>query len=288
MILLADCGTTKCDWIFVDSKQHNRHFEINTSGFNPVYHTENEIIGIINNSNDILSIKSHVETIYFFGSGCGTKEIQNKMKDILHKAFFTAQDIHVSSDIEGAVYACTQEAGVVAILGTGSNSAYFDGKRIERRVPSLGYSLMDDGGGNSIGRACLRAYYFKQMPEHLRKKMESEFDLDVEAVKRELYKEHRPSQYLASFAPFVFENLGERYMAGIVKSQVTSFFNTSLSFYKDELKDVPVHFVGTIAHHARDIIKELCDITGYKLGKIVERPVIEIAENLDEISGYFS
>ena len=118
--------------------------------------------------------------------------------------------------------------------------------------------------------------------------MESEFDLDVEAVKRELYKEHRPSQYLASFAPFVFENLGERYMAGIVKSQVTSFFNTSLSFYKDELKDVPVHFVGTIAHHARDIIKELCDITGYKLGKIVERPVIEIAENLDEISGYFS
>ncbi len=75
MILLADSGTTKCDWIFVDSLQHNKHFEINTPGLNPTYHTENEIKGLINNSNDILSIKSHVETIYFFGSGCGRMEV---------------------------------------------------------------------------------------------------------------------------------------------------------------------------------------------------------------------
>lgn len=284
---MADSGTTKCDWIFIDDKQHDKHFELNTVGLNPTYHTDNEIIGIINNNNDFLSIKSHVERIYFFGSGCGQKDICQKMEAILSKVFYNSKTVHVSGDIEGAVYACTDSPGVVSILGTGSHCCYFDGKNIEIRVPSLGYIVSDDGGGNRIGRSCIRSYYYGQMDTSLASQLEEKFEVSPEYIKDQLYKKHNASRYMASFAPFVFENMADEKMHRIIHDEIESFFNTHLMVYKEELKDCPLHFVGSIAYHAKEIIEELCKKHGFKLGQLMQRPVNGLAERIDTIEHFY-
>lgn len=283
MILLADSGTTKCDWIFVDNQRHDKHFIISTPGLNPTYATENEIIGAVNSSNDILSIKSYVEQIFFFGSGCGPENIRQKMKQTLKSLFYKSTDIHVLSDIEGAVFATTDDPAVVAILGTGSNCCYYDGKKLDVKIPSLGYSLMDDGGGNAIGRACLRAYFYRRMPEHLAKKFEERYNMDPERVKYNLYHHNNQSAYLASFAPFVLENLDDPIMQGIMEFEIRLFINNALHPYKEELKELPVHFVGSIAHHAESVIKNLCKEYGYTVGSVLGRPVKELARRIETI-----
>lgn len=281
MILLADSGTTKCDWIFIDNQRHDKHFIINTPGLNPTYFTENEIKGIINSSNDILSIKSHVEKIYFFGSGCGNQEVRKKMVQTLKGLFYKATEIKVLSDIEGAVYASTTEPAVVGILGTGSNCCYFDGKDIQIRVPSLGYILMDDGGGNAIGKACLRAFLYKRMPQDLAEAFGGRYKTDPERLKERIYHHPQQSAFLASFAPFVFENIKDPFMHALVEKEIEAFFDNALPVYEKELSQVKLHFIGSIAHHAEDIIQKMCEDKGYTLGKVLGRPVKELARQLD-------
>jgi N-acetylglucosamine kinase-like BadF-type ATPase len=288
MILLADSGTSKCDWVFVDNLQHDRYFEIQTVGLNPTYYTENEITGIINNNNDFLSIKSHVEKIYFFGSGCGLPEVQEKMKEVLSRSFFKAKEIYVAADTEAAIYACTEGPAVVSILGTGSNCCYFDGTKAEYRIPSLGYLLMDDGGGNRIGRSCHRAYFYDKMPGELKEKFSDRYSLDVADIRKKLYSEGKPSQFMASFAPFVFENKAHEFMSGLIKEELTAFFDNVLAAYDEELKNYKLHFAGSVAHHGREWIESLCESKGIELGHIVERPIVKLAEKVDHLDKYLS
>ena len=288
MILLADSGTTKCDWIFIDKLQHDRHFEINTPGLNPTYHTENEILGIINNNNDFLSIKSHVEKIYFFGSGCGDDEVKDKMRRVLGKVFYKQTEIHVSSDIEGAVYACADQASVVAILGTGSNCCYFDENSIDVRVPSLGYVLTDDGGGSQIGREALRAYLYNRLSQDQAKLFEEKYSPDIKKIKHALYKESNVSQYLASYAPFALSNLDDPLLGMMVRKQIKNFFDNVLPYYGEELKTCKLHFVGSVAYLTRDVIAAFCGDAGYELGEIIQRPVIGMAERIDFIDKFYN
>ncbi len=284
MILLADSGTTKCDWIFVDKLKYEHQFDMQTTGLNPSYNTENEISGIINSSNDFLAIKSHVEKIYFFGAGCGVESTKNKMKQILGRLFYNCKEIYVAGDIEGAVYACTNTNAVVGVLGTGSHCCYFNGQEIIYKVPSLGFYLMDDGGGNGIGRDCLRAYYFKKMPEELAKKFESQFETNPEKIKKELYEGSHASQFLASYTPFAYENIDNAFIRQLVEKQLRSFFDNLLSNYKEELAKYPLHFTGSVAYYFKDTINTLCIEYGYHLEEIIQRPIKNLATKIDDIS----
>lgn len=286
MILLADSGTTKCDWIFVDNQRHDKHFEMHTPGLNPSYLTENEITGIINGSNDMLSIKSHVEKIYFFGSGCGSRELQGKMQNILSRIFYKATHIRVCGDVEAAVLACSEGPSVVGILGTGSNACYYDGEKIESRIPSLGYALMDDGGGNSIGKALLRSYFYDRMPARLAESFASEHALDPEKIKTQMYKGRHASQFLASFAPFAFINDEDEFLDALIQSQLSMFFDNHLHVYADELKNYPIHFTGSIAHYSREKLERLCAKHKIQCGKILQRPIIELAHKFEMIDDF--
>lgn len=285
MILIADSGSTKCDWIEIDESGIQKSFQ--TVGLNPAYLTEGEISGIINASNELLRSKDKIREIYFFGAGCGESKLSDKVQTILSHVFYNAKSIVVKGDIDVAVHACTEKPGVVGILGTGCNVCYFDGEDIEFKIPSLGFSLIDDGSGTDISRRLLRSYYLGTMPSALRKAFKSEYELNPEIIKQKLYKERSSSRYLASFTPFLFEHIEDSFMKQILKDALEAFFDNLVSLYKKELVDVPLHFVGSVAYYSKDMIHEICTDRGIKLGHIVKEPISILVKDIKKLKAAF-
>src|SRR5699024_8816788 len=205
MIIIADGGSTKCDWVGVGTDRQIS-FEATTKGVNPSLLNESEVIERLSVSEELECYKEKIQKIFFYGAGCGLKKQQDCLAQALKKYFVNAVAIEVEGDMAAAVYGSTEEPGVVCILGTGSNCCFFNGDSIQSRVPAMGYSLMDDASGNYIGKQLLRSYYFKQMPDHLRIKFEEKYKIDPAEVKDRLYKKPNPNAYLASFARFLFDH----------------------------------------------------------------------------------
>ena len=156
--------------------------------------------------------RQDITSIYFYGAGCGTE----LAKQILHnafKSFFENIDISVKEDTYAAVYAfLTIEPCIVSIIGTGSNSCYFDGEKIHEITSSLGYTIMDEASGNYFGKILLQEYFYKRMPITIAKKFESEYNLDPDHIKEKLYRSEKPNMYLASFAKFMANYKDDKYI----------------------------------------------------------------------------
>jgi N-acetylglucosamine kinase-like BadF-type ATPase len=288
MILIADGGSTKCDWLGYDLNSKEKCFSFQTSGLNPSYLSKNEITSELRKHRELYAIGNRVTELYFFGSGCGNPFYQKIMKDIFQYFFGQLERIVVLGDIEGAVFACTDQPAVVAILGTGSNICYFDGNIIETRIPSLGYTIMDQGSGNHMGRELIKAYYFNLLPMEVKFQMENQFELDVDLMKQNLYTRGVPSSYLASFAKFIFQNEDIPQLNQIITKTLNDFFDLSVNQFDKELTGIPLHFVGSIAHYTRNYIEKICDERGITLGKIVKRPIDSIYANLEAIQAHHS
>lgn len=272
MVLVADGGSTKCDWVGIDY-QGQVGFKATTKGINPAFLKEEEVLAYLAESEELACYRSKVRKIFFYGAGCGLKRQQDFLAGTLQKYFSGTSGIKVEGDLAAAVYGCTTEPGVVCILGTGSNACFFDGKTIQTRMPAMGYTLMDDASGNYIGKQLLRSYYFKSMPEPLRKKFETAYDLDPEEVKERLYKKPNPNAYLASFARFLFENPEADFFKNLLKEAAQSFVDSHLGVYDVQARKYPVHFVGSIAFFAQEHFKQALLEKGYRIGKFVQKPI---------------
>ncbi|HET7360945.1 MAG TPA: BadF/BadG/BcrA/BcrD ATPase family protein, partial [Salinimicrobium sp.] len=252
MILIADGGSTKCDWILLDS-EGEIVLRTRTKGLNPaVFKTEVLKQRLLENQ-DLSEIREKVEKVHFFGAGCGTEKPTIELRKIFLNYFPTASEVIVKEDLAAAVYAATTQPGIVCILGTGSNSCYFDGKNIKTEVSSLGYILMDEASGNYFGKRLIRDYYYKKMPEGLAKSFEKNFDLSPDVIKENLYKKENPNTYLASFAEFIFTNEINGYFYKLLSEGMENFIEHRVLCFK-EAQNVPVHFIGSIAHFSQDII----------------------------------
>ncbi len=270
MVLIADGGSTKADWILLN-KLGEQLFKTRTKGLNPAVFKEDLLLSRINENKELVACKNKVTKVYFYGAGCGTKIPTLILKSVF-EAFFKNAEISVKEDTYAAVYAVTKKPGLVCILGTGSNSCYFDGKNVEVRIPSLGYILMDEASGNYFGKKLLRDYFYKKMPKKISKAFEKQFDLDADTIKRNIYKEDNPNTYLAHFAEFIFKNKRNPYFNKVLHKGIKDFFkNRVLPF--EESANVPVHFVGSIAYFASDIIADVAKYHMVTLGKIVRRPI---------------
>lgn len=277
MIAIADGGSTKCDWILFDNEGSSR-FKVRTRGLNPSMLKRKEIERRLYESMDLSDFRRLVTEVHFYGAGCGTPKFAGFLEKNLAAFFENATRIRVSEDLIGAVHSCTSDPGVIAILGTGSNCCYFNGREIKVRMPSLGYTLMDDASGNHLGKLLLRAYYFKQLPADLEGLLEANFKVKPAKVKKNLYKKDYPNAYLASFAPFVLENQDHPFMRDLLETALTSFIDTHLAFYKDELKQYPIHFVGSIAYHTRELLSAMLESKGMIPGKFIRRPIDGLLE----------
>lgn len=272
MKLLVDSGSTKADWISID-ETGKILFTTQTLGLNPEVLVKEEIISRLNDRFDLSLNRENVSHLFFYGAGCGT----DRMKDFLQgvfKEYFPNAAIVVHEDTYAAVYATTpkNEKAIVCILGTGSNCSYFDGNILHQKVQSLGYIAMDDCSGNQFGRQLIRDYYFGKMPSALATKFEKSYDLDADVIKHNLYKEPNPNAYMATFAKFLIQNKDEEYCQKLVRKDMQVFVDNYISQYEN-CKDVPVHFIGSIAFYLKEELKEVLEINGLTIGNVLRRPI---------------
>ena len=272
MRLLVDSGSTKADWIAID-EDGKVLFTTQTLGLNPEILDGEEIIQRINDRFDILQNKDKATHLFFYGAGCGTDNMKISLSRIFQD-YFSNAIIAVHEDTYAAVYATTPkgEEAIVSILGTGSNCSFFDGKVLHQKVQSLGYIVMDDCSGNVFGKELIRKYYFNKMPKELAAVFEKEYNLDPDFIKNKLYKEANPNAYLATFAKFLIQHKEHEFCKKIIFKGMKSFVKNYIRQY-DNCKEVPVHFVGSIAFYLKDELQITFDKYEMKLGNVLRRPI---------------
>ncbi len=283
MILIADSGSTKCDWILLENTDNNIVKRIRTSGVNPSVLKKKDIAEVIDNCEELSEFKEDITSIYFFGAGCNNKKGEKKIKTIFEKNFSNVTKIVVKEDLMLAVFAASQEASVVCILGTGSNCCFYNGDTIEQKVKAMGYILMDEGSGNHLGKEVLKNYYYQNIPEDLKFSLEKSFKLNDDKVLSKLYGAKMPNKYLAQYARFLFENIEHPYAKEIVTFCISEFIDKQLLKYKNELNEVPLYFIGSVGYHAKDIIKNELKKRAIKAPEnFIRRPLSAFIESVKE------
>ena len=276
MILIADGGSTKADWIAIDSSK-NEVFRTRTLGLNPAIVPAEELNNRIINMFQLMNVKDEVTEIHFYGAGCGTPKPVQILKEILQNIFINAS-IHIAEDLLAAVYAASgKNPAIVCILGTGSNSCYFDGNSIQMLAPSLGYILMDEASGNYFGKKLIIDYYYNRMPKPIAEKFNKEFNLEADHIKKNLYRESNPNMYLATFAKFMFEFKDEKYIKRTIKKGFQEFFKYRILPYNKTI-ETPIYFIGSIAHYFRDILEKIAKKNNLKITDVIQRPIDNLLE----------
>ncbi|MDD7886310.1 N-acetylglucosamine kinase [Flavivirga sp. 57AJ16] len=275
MILIVDSGSTKSDWIAVDSNGNKLLEKMRTKGLNPAILPKKKLKKIIKSNSLLKEHKKSVTHVFFYGAGCGTVKPVALLKEVLEEVFVNAH-VEVNEDTMAAIYSTInhdKEAAVVCILGTGSNCSYYDGEKLDQRVVSLGYSIMDDASGNYYGRQLIRDYYFNHMPEDIKIAIGSKFNMESDYIKYNLYKQPNPNAYLANFAEFMFLNKDSEYIVNLIKKGIRLFATNMIMQFKEELKTVPVHFAGSIAFFSQKEIKAVAQEMGFRVGNFERRPI---------------
>ena len=271
MILIADGGSTKADWIALDNER-NEVFRVRTLGLNPAVVAKAELANRIVNMFQLMDIKEDVTEIHFYGAGCGTPKPLVILTNVLKDIFVNAK-INIAEDMLAAVYASSgNKPAIVCILGTGSNSCYYDGTSLEMKTVSLGYSVMDEASGNYFGKLLLREYFYDKMPKRIVDKFKEEYDLDPDIIKLNLYRKPNPNMYLATFAKFMFEFKEDKYIKKIIKRGFNEFFKYKvLPFQKTA--DTPIYFIGSIAFYFSEILQKVAKKNDLKIAGIIQRPI---------------
>lgn len=274
MLLVADSGSSKADWILTLSDTENIPFR--TSGINPFFLSEKDIIKIFQNTLEIQPYTDQVKEIYFFGAGCSSPDRREHISNALSKIFKNAF-ISVDIDIIASIYATSGNSkGICCIIGTGSNITYFDGTKIHHSKHGLGYILGDEGSGTWLGKQLITSFLYGTMPEKLSDEFYLKYKIDKESIIKHVYQQPSPNFYLASFAPFLSEHIDDPFIINILKKGFGEFIETNIKSYPD-YKDQTCHFVGSIAYHFSDVLKELCTANNINVGKILKHPIEELS-----------
>jgi N-acetylglucosamine kinase-like BadF-type ATPase len=271
MILIADGGSTKCDWILLDD-EGEVVTKTRTKGLNPAVFKPEILKSRLQENDELKRIIPKVSRVDFYGAGCGTPTPTKNLKKILED-YFNVAEVNVDEDMVAAALAATTEPGIVCILGTGSNSCFFDGKKVHMEVESLGYVLMDEASGNYFGKRLIRDYYYKTMGEDMSKEFAKRYDLSADTIKRNVYKEENPNTYLASFAEFIF-TAQERngYFYKLIYEGMEKFIERRVMCFK-QAQNVPIHFIGSIAFFSEDIIRDVAKRYHLNIGNVIRRPI---------------
>jgi glucosamine kinase len=273
-ILIADSGATKCEWCLL----HNgRKKTIFTQGMSPYFLNSEQVQDIIRK--ELLpKIKNQAVTeIYFYGTGCLDPRNAKMMKAAISKVFTGAQ-VNVEHDLAGAAKAvCGDTKGIACILGTGSNSCYFNGKKVVKNSPGIGYILGDEGSGAYLGKKVIQYYLYGTFDEDLMYKFNDKYKVNAADILEQVYRRPLANRYLSGFSLFLAENRGHYMIENIIEDGLNDFFFTHLCKYTESWK-LPIHFVGGVAHGFKDVVKDLCHSYEFDLGKILRNPMEGLIE----------
>lgn len=270
MILIADSGSTKTTWSI--AKQGKCIQSIQTPGINPYFQSEAEISSQLQKSllpQLNLSAKE-IRAVYFYGAGCAFDKIEVVSNAL--KNHFPVESIEVGSDLLGAARGiCGNKAGIVCIMGTGSNSCFYDGSQIVKNVSPLGFILGDEGSGAVLGKLFIGDLLKDMLPESIKTKFFDQFGLTQAQIIDRVYRQPFPNRFLAGFSPFLSENIHEPAIHQLVLTSFISFFERNVKKY--DYQHYSVNMIGSIAYHYKSVLTEAAVQTGIRLDRINQSPM---------------
>lgn len=271
MIAIADGGSTKCDWVILDDSG-KYHLHTITNGFNPNIIPSAQITSELEKNRELSSVRFKVNRIFYYGSGCGTSRNCELVQSEFQK-FFSAAKISVKDDLTAAAYAAyTGSPAIICILGTGSNSCYFDGESVRRDLPSLGFLLGDEGSGSAIGKLLLHRFFMKKLPSDLHAEFVQAFHLTIEDALKNMYQNPRANAYLGSFNHFVAERKSHPYFQNMIFDEMKKFLDFHVLPYP-EAKVAEINFIGYIAFIYEDSLRAAAAELNLKIGTVVRKPI---------------
>ncbi|RQO32210.1 N-acetylglucosamine kinase [Taibaiella sp. KBW10] len=273
-ILIADSGSTKTEWCLLDGKKAKK---ITTGGINPYFISEEECLSMLKKELKLGKAKDDIADIHFYSAGVKAPQNQKAVSKIL-KTHFDIKNINVHTDMLGAARAtCGSEKGVTAILGTGSNSCYYDGSKISKQHPSLGYILGDEGSGTHMGRKVLQYFFYKTFDGDLHEAFINKYGNDLPGVLEKVYKEPLANRYLAGFTEFLNDHRGHYMIENIIEDTLLEFFTKNLLKYRESWK-YPIHFIGSVAYTFKDVLYTVTEQYGLEVGSVMKSPIDGLKE----------
>jgi len=268
-ILIADSGSSKTDWSLIEKNKQTRHFQ--TEGLNPFFRTEADCLELLKKELNIKPEEENIREIIFYGAGIKSKEQSSFIEKILKK-HFAVEKTQAQSDLLAAARAtCGHEKGIACILGTGSNSCYYNGEKIALQNPSLGFIVGDEGSGTYLGKRVLQYFFYKTFDEELHDAFEAKYGHDLSAILQKIYTQAQANRYLASFTQFLIEHRGHYMVENIIEDAFIDFYQRHVLKYRESW-NYPIHFVGTVAHEFKDVLYSLHEQYGLDNGNIYKTP----------------
>ncbi len=274
MILIVDSGSTKADWRLIAPDGGFKNYA--TRGFNPFLH-DSELIETTLRATLLDKVPTaKIKKIFYYGAGCS----DDYRCSIVHQALanlFSSAEITVDHDLLAAARAlCGNKAGIACILGTGSNSCAYDGKAVTDHITNLGHILGDEGSGYHLGKLLIKAYFYRELPKDLEELFEENYPHGERAILNEIYTSGKTNVFLSSFARFISDNRQHNFIKQLVAEAFSEFLERHVCKYKQHTS-VPVSFVGSIAFHFQEILKQVLENKGMQLGIIIQKPIEKLA-----------
>ena len=268
MLLVVESGSTKADWMLVDNEQETIFV---TKGFNPYFHSKEDILNELNGNYDLNLIKDQVTKLFFYGAGCSIPELNAVVKSAL-STYFNRAVVKVDHDLKASAFACYGgKPEIACILGTGSNSCYFDGKKITEAVPALGHILGDEGSGSYFGKRILSDFLYHRLPQEMAEEL-NDLGLNKEVIIEHVYMLHDANVYIASFMPILIRHKNLSYCQEVIEEGIRKFIDIHVKCY-DNYREVEVNFVGSMACLLKDELKKICDSEEIKMGTVIRKPL---------------
>lgn len=268
MILIADSGSTKTDWVLSANPQQVIH----TQGINPFHQSAAEMAAIL--SGELLPQLpvGDVGSVCFYGSGV-RPELEPLMANLLKEAFPQAERVEAHGDLLGAARAlCGRKEGIASILGTGANSCLYDGEAILQNTPALGYILGDEGSGAVLGKLLVNALYKGRLSNEIVADFQRQTGLDMPAVIARVYRQPMANRFLASLCPFIHDHLADPCLKSLVIDAFRDFFRINIAPYRR--RDLPVAFVGSVAWFFSQQLAEAAAAKGFCVGTVCRSPLL--------------
>ena len=269
MILLADSGSTKTDWCVVEQGRVLK--TIQTKGINPFFQTEEEIAAELASVLVPQLPGTHFEQVCFYGAGCAFDKVE-RVRRAIRGSLMVDSEPEVCSDMLAAARAlCGTEPGIACILGTGSNSCFYDGCTIQKNVSPLGFILGDEGSGACLGKRLVADILKNQMPPSLQQSFMEQYQLSAADIIDRVYRKPFPNRFLASLSPFLAQHLDEPAVRRLVSESFADFFRRNVHQYDYHRYDV--HFVGSVAYYYQNLLREVAEQNGVRVGRILKSPM---------------
>lgn len=276
MILIADSGSTKTDWCVVENGVVLQ--QIFTKGTNPFFQSEEKISNEIATSLLPQLRTDEPDAVYFYGAGCGFPDKIETMRRVLTRHLKVKGELEVNSDMLAAARSlCGHKAGIACIMGTGSNSCYYDGENIVSNVSPLGFILGDEGSGACLGKLMVGDLLKNQMTPALKEEFLRQFRLTPADIIDRVYRKPFPNRFLASLSPFLAQHLDEPCVHALVQNSFKAFLRRNVMQYEG-YQQHKVHFIGSIAFYYKEVLAEAARETGIRLGTILKSPMEGLVE----------